>query len=36
VKTLQGWGHLDVICGTHAEVQVFTPALLFLRRPHRK
>ncbi len=36
VKTLQGWGHLDVICGTHAEAQVFTPALLFLRRPHRK
>lgn len=36
VKTLQGWGHLDVICGTHAEAQVFTPALLLLRRPHRK
>jgi len=32
VKTLTGWGHLDVICGTHAEAQVFTPALLFLRR----
>ncbi len=36
VKTLQGWGHLDVICGTHAEGQVFTPAVLFLRQPHRK
>jgi pimeloyl-ACP methyl ester carboxylesterase len=36
VKTLQGWGHLDVICGTHAEGQVFTPALLFLRQPYRK
>ena len=36
VKTLQGWGHLDVICGTHAEAQVFTPALLFLRQPHRR
>ena len=36
VKTLAGWGHLDVICGTHTEAQVFTPALLFLRRPHRR
>jgi len=36
VKTLQGWGHLDVICGTHAEGQVFTPAVLFLRQPHRR
>ncbi len=32
VKTLTGWGHLDVICGTHAEVKVYMPALLFLRR----
>ena len=36
VKTLQGWGHLDVICGTHAEAQVFTPAVLFLRQPRRR
>jgi len=32
VKTLAGWGHLDVICGTHAETEVFTPALEFIRR----
>ena len=36
VKTFRRWGHLDVICGTHAEAQVFTPVLLFLRRPHRR
>jgi pimeloyl-ACP methyl ester carboxylesterase len=35
VKQLAGWGHLDVICGTHAEQQVFEPALEWLRR-HRK
>jgi pimeloyl-ACP methyl ester carboxylesterase len=35
VKTLKGWGHLDVICGTHAETEVFAPALEWLRR-HRK
>ena len=35
VKQLAGWGHLDVICGTHAEEQVFEPALEWLRR-HRK
>jgi pimeloyl-ACP methyl ester carboxylesterase len=35
VKRLAGWGHLDVICGTHAEEQVFEPALEWLRR-HRK
>jgi hypothetical protein len=34
-KRLAGWGHLDVICGTHAEEQVFEPALEWLRR-HRK
>jgi dienelactone hydrolase len=32
VKTLTGWGHLDVICGTQAEVRVYMPALLFLRQ----
>jgi pimeloyl-ACP methyl ester carboxylesterase len=32
VKTLTGWGHLDVICGTHAEAEVFAPALEFIRR----
>jgi pimeloyl-ACP methyl ester carboxylesterase len=32
VKTLTGWGHLDVICGTHAEAAVFAPALEFIRR----
>ena len=32
VKTLAGWGHLDVICGTHAEVEVFMPTLRFLRQ----
>jgi pimeloyl-ACP methyl ester carboxylesterase len=35
VKQLAGWGHLDVICGTHAERQVFEPALEWLRQ-HRK
>jgi pimeloyl-ACP methyl ester carboxylesterase len=32
VTRLQGWGHLDVICGTHAVRDVFTPALEWLRR----
>jgi pimeloyl-ACP methyl ester carboxylesterase len=31
VKTLPGWGHLDVICGTHSEAEVFIPALSFLK-----
>jgi pimeloyl-ACP methyl ester carboxylesterase len=35
VTQLAGWGHLDAICGTHAEEQVFEPALEWLRR-HRK
>ena len=35
VKQLDGWGHLDVICGTHAESEVFAQVLAFLRR-HRK
>jgi pimeloyl-ACP methyl ester carboxylesterase len=30
VKTLAGWGHLDVICGTHAEAEVYRPTLLFV------
>jgi len=35
VKRLVGWGHLDVICGTHAEGEVFAPLLAWLRR-HQK
>jgi pimeloyl-ACP methyl ester carboxylesterase len=35
VKRLDGWGHLDVICGTHAESEVFARVLAFLRR-HQK
>jgi len=35
VKRLDGWGHLDVICGTHAQREVFRPALEWLRR-HQK
>ncbi|HVB79985.1 MAG TPA: alpha/beta fold hydrolase [Candidatus Binataceae bacterium] len=32
IKRLQGWGHLDVICGTHAESEVFASVLAWLRR----
>ena len=32
VKVLQNWGHLDVICGTQAEQEVFTPTLVWLKR----
>jgi pimeloyl-ACP methyl ester carboxylesterase len=32
VKRLAGWGHLDVICGTHAEREVYAPLLTWLRR----
>jgi pimeloyl-ACP methyl ester carboxylesterase len=32
VKRLAGWGHLDVICGTHAEREVYAPLLAWLRR----
>ncbi|MBV8453891.1 MAG: hypothetical protein JOZ29_16700, partial [Deltaproteobacteria bacterium] len=32
VKILSNWGHLDVICGTHAEHQVFAPVLLWLKQ----
>jgi pimeloyl-ACP methyl ester carboxylesterase len=35
VKRLNGWGHLDVICGTHAESEVYAPILAWLRR-HQK
>ena len=35
VKQLDGWGHLDVICGTHAESEVYARVLAFLRR-HQK
>ncbi len=30
VTPLPGWGHLDVICGTHAESEVFEPTLAFM------
>jgi pimeloyl-ACP methyl ester carboxylesterase len=32
VETLRNWGHLDVICGTHAEQQVFALVLAWLRQ----
>jgi pimeloyl-ACP methyl ester carboxylesterase len=32
VKILHNWGHLDVICGTLAQHQVFAPARLWLTR----
>jgi dienelactone hydrolase len=32
VTPLKGWGHLDVICGTHADADVFAPTLAWLRR----
>jgi pimeloyl-ACP methyl ester carboxylesterase len=32
VITLAGWGHLDVICGTHADREVFAPAAGWLTR----
>ena len=35
VKRLSGWGHLDVICGTHAELEVYAPLLAWLGR-HQK
>jgi pimeloyl-ACP methyl ester carboxylesterase len=35
VKRLAGWGHLDVICGTHAEDGVYAPLLDWLKR-HQK
>src|SRR5579875_2813360 len=30
VKTLHNWGHLDLICGTYAEHEVFAPILRWL------
>ena len=35
VKRLDGWGHLDVVCGTRAESEVYAPLLAWLRR-HQK
>jgi pimeloyl-ACP methyl ester carboxylesterase len=35
VIKLEGWGHLDVLCGTHAERKVFAPSLLWLKQ-HQK
>ena len=32
VKTLHNWGHLDVICGTRAQDQVFAPVVVWLDR----
>jgi pimeloyl-ACP methyl ester carboxylesterase len=32
VVVLSGWGHLDVLCGTHAQAQVYAPVLAWLRR----
>ena len=32
IKILHNWGHLDVICGTQAERQVFEPVLAWLKR----
>jgi pimeloyl-ACP methyl ester carboxylesterase len=32
VIVLSGWGHLDVLCGTHAEAQVYAPTLTWLRQ----
>jgi pimeloyl-ACP methyl ester carboxylesterase len=29
---LDGWGHLDVLCGTHAESRVYQPIFVWLRR----
>jgi pimeloyl-ACP methyl ester carboxylesterase len=29
---LFGWGHLDVLCGTHAQAQVYAPVVAWLRR----
>jgi hypothetical protein len=31
-KILSNWGHLDVICGTRAESQVFSPVLSWLKQ----
>jgi pimeloyl-ACP methyl ester carboxylesterase len=35
VKPLKGWGHLDVICGSHAEREVFAPTLDWIKQ-HQK
>ena len=33
VIKLDGWGHLDVICGRQAEREVFAPALEWIKQP---
>ncbi len=35
IRTLQNWGHLDVLCGTQAESQVFAPTMAWLKQ-HQK
>ncbi len=35
LRVLKNWGHLDILCGTQAESQVYAPALAWLRR-HQK
>ncbi|HUA33931.1 MAG TPA: hypothetical protein VMA09_10030 [Candidatus Binataceae bacterium] len=35
VKTLQGWGHLDVIVGTNSEQEVYVPVAAFIKQ-HQK
>lgn len=32
VTALKGWGHLDVICGSRSQPEVFAPSLRWLRR----
>lgn len=32
LRVLQKWGHLDVLCGTQAESQVFAPTMAWLTR----
>ena len=35
VKTLQGWGHLDVIAGTNSQTEVYVPVFAFIMQ-HKK
>ena len=35
LRVLKNWGHLDVLCGTDAQAQVFAPTVSWLMR-HRK
>jgi pimeloyl-ACP methyl ester carboxylesterase len=32
VRTMHNWGHLDLICGTYAQHEVFAPVLFWLRQ----